>query len=388
MKSKLFIIIAVLVVFLAGFMIGKSSVICQTCAPEDVDLSLLWEAWHELKTNYVDPENIDNEKLVHGAISGMISSLDDPYTIFFDPDATKSFLEGVTGEFEGVGMEIGIRDGQLQVIAPLDGTPADKAGLRAGDKILKVDDLTTIDITIEEAVTIIRGEKGTEVTLTILRDGWDTSREFKIKRGVIKVPALDWELLEDDIALINLYHFSQNSDRTFREIALEILSSPAKKIILDLRNNPGGYLERSQDIAGWFLNKDDVVVIEDFGGDQEDQTYLAKGNSKLIDYPIVILINQGSASASEILASALRDNREIQLIGETSFGKGSVQTLRHLTDGSSLKITVARWLTPNGDHINEKGLDPNISVEISEEDFDEDRDPQLEKAIEIIKTMN
>ncbi|MBU3942724.1 hypothetical protein KKA24_01940, partial [Patescibacteria group bacterium] len=160
------------------------------------------------------------------------------------------------------------------------------------------------------------------------------------------------------------------------------------RIILDLRSNPGGYLERAQDIAGWFLEVNQLVTTEDFGNSEENKEYKARGNSKLIDYPLVILINQGSASASEILAAALRDNRNIQLIGETSYGKGSVQTLRQLSDGSSLKVTVARWLTPKGDHISEKGLTPDVKVELTEEDWLADKDPQLEKALEIIKKID
>lgn len=388
MKNKtLFIVFGLVLVFTVGFFVGRNGVVCKVCAPEDVDFTLLWEAWHEIEENYVDP-NFDYEKMVNGAISGMISSLDDPYTTFFDPDETKKFLEDVGGEFEGVGMEIGIRDDQLQVIAPLEGTPAERAGLLPGDKIIKVDDLSTIDITIEEAVTIIRGPRGSEVVLTIMRKGWENTKEFTIKRDVIKVPSMKWEILEGDVAHIKLYHFSEKSDRDFRTMALELLGSPTRRIILDLRSNPGGYLERAQDIAGWFLEKGQTVVIEDFGAKREKEIYNAKGNSRLLDYPLVILINQGSASASEILAAALRDNRGVKLIGETSFGKGSVQTLRYLSNGSSLKVTVAKWLTPNGDFITGEGLEPDIRVEMTEEDYLEDRDPQLDKALEIIREIN
>jgi len=388
MKNKFVItIIGAILIFLVAFYVGQNSVVCKVCAPEDVDMSLLWEAWYEIEENYVDP-NFDYQKMVYGAISGMIGSLDDPYTTFFDPEEAKSFLEDVSGKFEGIGAEIGIRDDQLQVVAPIEGTPAEKAGLRPGDKIIKIDDTVAVDITIEEAVTLIRGDRGTEVTLTIMRSGWDSTKEFKIKRAIIIVPSIKMELLEDNIAYIKLYHFSENSDRDFSKAALDILNSSAKKIILDLRSNPGGYLERAQDIAGWFLERDKVVVIEDFGAKRDKEYYLANGNSKFTDYPVVVLINEGSASASEILAATLRDNRNIQLIGETSFGKGSVQTLHNLTDGSSLKITIAKWLTPNGNLIADKGLDPDINVEITEDDWTNERDPQLDKAIEIIREMN
>ncbi|MBU2635271.1 S41 family peptidase [Patescibacteria group bacterium] len=385
--KKIVLIVVVFAIFGVGFLVGRNTVVCKFCPPEDLDFSLFWEAWHKIQQEYVNPGDIDIQELIYGSISGMVESIGDPYTIFFNPRDTKKFLEDIGGEFEGIGAEIGIREGQLQIIAPLEGTPAQRAGLRPGDKIIKIDGVSTIDITIEEAVTLIRGAKGTEVILTIVRDEWDSSEDFIIKRAVIEVPSLKWELLEENIAYIKLYHFSEKIDQDFKEIATEILKTPAEKIILDLRNNPGGYLERSQDIAGWFLEKGQVVVIEDFGEKREQEIYKAKGNSKFSDYPLVILINQGSASASEILASALRDNRAIKMIGETSFGKGSVQKLESLRDGSSLKITIANWLTPNGDLITDKGLEPDIKVEMTEQDYEQERDPQLNKAIEIIKEI-
>ncbi len=388
-KSNLiFILVSLIIVFIAGIFVGRASITCPFCPPEDVDFSLMWEAWYQLEENYVNPEDFDYEKMVYGAISGMVEAIEDPYTLFFDPKETDTFLEDVSGRFEGVGMEIGIRDGQLQIISPIEGTPADKAGLRPGDKIVKVDDVLTIDITIEEAVSLIRGPKGTEVVLTILRDEWETTREFRIERAVIEIPSMKWELEDNNIAYIQLYHFSEKSDQDFQNIAVEILNSSAEKIILDLRNNPGGYLERAQDIAGWFLERGQIVVIEDFGTKQEQEIYQSKGNARLVDYPLVVLINQGSASASEILASALRDNRGVKLIGETSYGKGSVQKLQALSNGSSLKITVANWLTPNGELIHDKGLEPDIKVEMTDEDYEQERDPQLDKALEIIKQID
>jgi len=383
--KKIVLIVTVFIIFSVGFLVGKNTVVCKFCPPEDLDFSLFWEAWHKIQQEYVNPGDIDTQNLIYGAISGMVESIGDPYTIFFDPQDTKRFLEDVGGSFEGIGAEIGIRKGQLQIIAPLEGTPAQEVGLRPGDKIIKIDDALTIDITIEEAVTLIRGPKGTEVSLTIARDEWDNSKDFTIKRAVIEVPSLKWELKEENIAYIKLYHFSEKIDQDFKEIAAEILKSPAEKIILDLRGNPGGYLESAQDIAGWFLEKGQVVVIEDFGEEREQEVYKTRGNSKFSNYPLVILINQGSASASEILASALRDNRGIKMIGETSFGKGSVQKLESLRDGSSLKITVAHWLTPKEELIADKGLEPDIKVEMTEEDYEQERDPQLEKALEIIK---
>ena len=391
--STLFFIIAFLIIFGLGIWIGRIQVVCKICPPEEVDFSLFWEAWGEIKEKFVRPEDFNTEEMIYGAISGMAKSLNDPYTVFFDPKEAKEFLEDVSGRFEGIGIEIGIKDGQLRVIAPLEGTPAEKAGIIAGDKIIKINDVLSGDLTIEEAVSLIRGQKGTEVSLMIIREGWDMPKEFKIKRAIIEIPSLKLELFnsegqKDDkgeIAYLKLYHFSEKADSDFSKVALEILKSPAKKIILDLRNNPGGYLEIATNIAGWFLEKEQVVVIEDFNKKQEQIIYKAEGNSKLLGYPLIILINQGSASAAEILASALRDNREVKIIGETSFGKGSVQELESLRGGSSLKITVADWLTPKGARITNVGLEPDIKVEMTEKDYSEEKDPQLEKALEIIK---
>jgi len=354
-------------------------------APEGVDFSLFWEAWHVLEENFVEPEKIDYQKMIYGAISGMIGSLEDPHTVFMTPEDLKIFQEDVAGEFQGVGMEIGIRDDQLTVIAPLEGTPAEKAGLRAGDKIIKIDDKETRELPLDIAVKYIRGPKGTEVTLTIFREGWSEPKEFIIIRDVIEVPSLKRELLEGNIAYIKLYHFTQTARSDFNTAALEILNSPAEKIILDLRNNGGGFLEVARDIAGWFLKKGEVVTTEDTGS-EEEKVYIAEGPSRLLPYPTVVLINEGSASASEILAGALRDNRGIKLIGQDSFGKGSIQELHELTKGG-VKITIARWLTPEGELIADRGLEPDIKVEMTEEDYEQEKDPQLDKAIEVTKEM-
>ena len=384
---SIFLVLVILSSFGLGTYFGKSQ--CKICPPEEIDFSLFWEVYHRLQEKFVDKGKFDIQKMIYGAISGMVKSLGDPYTVFFPPEETKRFEEDVKGVFEGVGMEIGIKKGQLQVIAPLEGTPAQRAGLRSGDKILKINDTETSDLTIDEAVDLIRGPKGTEVTLTIFREEWKKTKEIKLMRDVIEVPSLKREIKEIDgqkIAYIQLYQFSENASFDFRKAAIEILTSPAQKIILDLRNNPGGYLEVAQDITGWFLEKGKIVVIEDFGQGNE-QEYKAQGPGTFSDYKVVILINQGSASASEILAGALRDNRGILLIGEKSFGKGSVQEVEKLEEGSSLKITVAKWLTPKGQLITDVGLEPDIKVEMTEKDYEEEKDPQLDKAIEIIKGM-
>ena len=387
-KSVLFFLIPIiLAVFGTGFWFGKIQTTCEICPPQDVDLSLFWQVWKTLQEKFVDKAKIDTQELIYGAISGMVKSLDDPYTVFLKPEDSKRFIEDVKGSFDGIGVEIDIRNGQLQVVAPLEGTPGQRAGLKPGDIITKINGTSTADMSIEEAVNIIRGPKGTDVALTIFRDEWKETREIKITRDTIEVPSLKWEIKDNNVAYLRLYQFSENAVFDFQNAAIEILNSDAQKIVLDLRGNPGGYLEVAQDIAGWFLKKGEVVVIKDFGQDKEQKLYKAQGNALLLPYPIVVLVNKGSASAAEILAGCLRDDRDIKLIGETSFGKGSVQELEKLKGGSSLKVTIAKWLTPNGELITGKGLEPDIKVEMTEEDYKADKDPQLDRALEIIKTL-
>jgi carboxyl-terminal processing protease len=252
---------------------------------------------------------------------------------------------------------------------------------------LKIDGKDATGMTTSEAVNLIRGPGGTSVTLNILRDGWTGPKDIKIIRGVIKVPSMEWSLKDGNVAYIQISEFGDTLTADFQAAASKILQSPAKKIVLDLRDNPGGYLSAAQNIAGWFLKKGQTVTIEDFGKDKPQQIYKAEGNSDFADYPVVILINQGSASASEILAGTLRDNREVQLIGTKSFGKGSVQIPIDLTGGSLLKITIAHWLTPKGYSISEVGLAPDINVELTNQDLQQQKDPQLDKALEIINTL-
>lgn len=391
-KNKKFIYPVILIIlfagfFAGGFLVGKNDVVCKVCKPEDIDFSLFWEAYNTLSENFVNPEKIDKQKIIYGAIEGMAKSLGDPYTSFFDPEQSKQFSDDLSGYFSGIGAEVGIKKDQLTIVAPLPGTPAEKAGLKPGDIIFKIDSKDSVDMSTEEAVKLIRGQKGTTVTLSIYREGWASTKDFKIIRDTIKVPSMEWKLIEPDIAYVHIFQFDQSLSSDFKKAGMEIINSNAKKIILDLRNNPGGYLELSQEIAGWFLERGQVVTIESFGKDKEDQIYKTNGNANFANYPMAILINSGSASASEILAGALRDNKNIQLIGEKSFGKGSVQQVLSLSNGSSIKITIAKWLTPKGNSISEVGLSPDIKIEITEEDLDAEKDPQLEKALEIIKTI-
>src|SRR3989338_1285568 len=394
MKKKIFrysilIVVIIVVVFTAGFFVGKNQVVCKVCKPETLDFSLFWDAYSKLEEKFIHKEEIDNQKLLYGAISGMTKSLGDPYTDFFDPSQAKAFQQDLLGSFEGIGVEVGIKKEQLTIIAPLSGTPGELAGLKAGDVIVKINNTSAADMAIDQAVSIIRGKKGTPVTLTIFRDGWNATKDFTIIRDTIKINSVKWELKNDTIAYIHIMQFNQSLPDDFKKIALEILSSPAKKIILDLRDDPGGYLEICKEIAGWFLEQGQVLTIEDFGKDRDPIIYKAEGNATFAQYPIVVLINKGSASASEILAGALRDNRNVTLIGEKSFGKGSVQEMIELQDGVSfLKITIAKWLTPKKTLIAEVGLTPDIKIEPTDDEILSKKDVQLEKALEIINNLH
>jgi carboxyl-terminal processing protease len=355
--------------------------------PSNIDFALFWDAYNALQKSFIDPKKMDNKKILYGAIEGMTDSLDDPYTSFFDPEQAKMFEQDLSGSFDGIGVEIGVKKNLLTVIAPLPGTPGEKAGLKPGDIIVKINGKDTSNMTSDDAVRLIRGPKGTDVTLTVFHDGWTSTKDIKIVRDTINVPSMKWSLKNNDVAYIQIYQFNENLDQIFKKTALDIISSPAKKIILDLRSNPGGYLEVCQNISGWFLQNGQTLMVENFGDDRAEKYYKAEGNGALAGYPIVVLIDQGSASASEILAGALRDNRNVQLIGEKSFGKGSVQQVTELKGGSFLKITIAKWLTPKGASISEVGLEPDIKVVMTEKDIQNEKDPQLDKALEIIKTL-
>ncbi len=387
--------VAVVASFAGGFYVGqlygyvapiKGAANLEVGKPEGIDFSLFWDAWRIVQEEYAGPGPLNFQAMVHGAIKGMVQSLGDPYTTFMTPDNAKIFLEDISGSFSGVGMEIGIRDEKLLVIAPLDGTPAAKAGLRPGDHIVQINkDTVTSDLTIDEAVALIRGPEGTTVTLSILREGWTEPRDFAVERAVISIPSLEWEM-RDGVAYVKIFQFSEKLQGDFADLERNVLRG-TDTIVLDLRNNPGGFLHVAVDIAGWFLQRGELVAIEDFGSDIKREEHRARGNARLYNHKVVVLINEGTASASEILAGALRDNRGVLLVGEKSFGKGSVQELKELKDESSLKVTIATWLTPKGNLIADKGLEPDIKVEITDEDFDAGKDPQLDKAIEVLKNL-
>lgn len=356
---------------------------------QSVDLTDFWKAWNALDANYVithASSTLPSAKdRVFGAISGLAASYGDPYTTFFPPTEAKAFADNISGSFAGVGMEIDVKDNILTVIAPLKGTPAERAGIKAGDQIAAIDGKSTDGLSIDAAVSEIRGPIGTTVDLTIIRKG--KPLDIKIVRDTIQVPEIDDGIdATSGVYHIALYEFTANSADLFDQAFARFKSSKLKKLIIDLRGNPGGYLDAAVDIASHFLPEGAPVVTEDFGGKAPNQAHTSLGYD---DTPagtkIVVLIDGGSASASEILAGALQDTHSATLIGTKSFGKGSVQTLMDL-DSGSLKITVARWITPAGHWIMGNGVTPDITVPFTEADATAKKDPQMERAIQFLTT--
>jgi carboxyl-terminal processing protease len=347
------------------------------------DFEPFWKAWKLIDEKYPKASSIEGQERVWGAIKGLIGSLDDPYSVFLTPEETSDFEESINGEFSGVGMEVGIKDKILTVISPLKGTPAEKSGVKSGDKILKIGDIITSDMSVDDAIKLIRGPEGTKIILTLFREGKSKPFEVTITRAKIMIPTIDSSLLDQGIYVISLYNFNAQSSTLFVDHLNKFLNSGSTKLILDLRGNPGGFLTEAVEIASLFLKKGTVIVKEDFGDGIEQKIYRSYGYFHLDPniYKMVILVDEGSASASEILAGALSENNIATLIGQKTYGKGSVQELIAITDETSLKITVAKWLTPNGISISDEGLMPKVKVEIKD---DTSEDDAMKKAIEYI----
>ena len=354
-------------------------------ADNTIDFSLFWSVWDLLKSKYVDAGNLDAKKLYYGAIKGMMQATGDPYTTFLDPSENQKFGEDISGNFEGIGAELGIKSGVLTVIAPLQGTPAEKAGIRSGDKIIKIDGKAAGDMTIEEAVDHIRGKKGTNVVLTIYREGNADTQDITVQRGVISVKSVTLETKDNNIAYIKITRFGDDTSKLFADAIKKAMAQKSRGLVIDLRNNPGGYLETSIDVASKLLPKDKVVVIEESGNKSQKKMY-TRGGDVASGLETVVLINEGSASASEILAGALKNNRtNVTLVGKKSFGKGSVQEFIEMPQGTAAKITVARWLTPDGTQINEQGIKPDKEVDLTNDDYNSNKDPQLDAALQTLK---
>lgn len=361
----------------------------ETKAAEEADLTEFWKVWHLLEEKFIaasSTESVSTEEKIHGAIEGMVAAYGDPYTVFLPPVESAAFAEDISGNFSGIGMEVGLRDGVVTVIAPLPDTPAERAGIISGDIITRIDGVTTEGMRVDEAVKMIRGEKGTEVKLSIYREGELEIREFTVVRDTITIPTVVTEEV-DGTFIIRLYSFNALAEMKMQEALREYVNSGARSMVLDLRGNPGGYLQSAVAIASYFLPTGKVVVREHYGENDEEKLYRSQGRTlrEFAPEELVVLIDGGSASASEILAGALKEHGVAVLIGETTFGKGSVQELVSLPDGSSVKITVARWLTPDGVSISDGGLAPDIKISRSAEQRLADIDPQQEAALRYIK---
>jgi carboxyl-terminal processing protease len=320
---------------------------------------------------------------IYGSIQGLASSFKDPYTVFFPPVEAKMFQDDISGNFEGVGMEIAIKNNQLQVVTPIKDSPAFKAGVKAGDLILKIGTDSTNDMTVEKAVKLIRGKKGTTIKITFLPIGASKTVERSIVRDIINIPTIETSE-KGDVFVIKLYTFTAQSQELFRQGLRKFVMSGKNKLILDLRGNPGGFLDSAWDISSWFLPVGDVVVTEDFGKNRTPNIMRSKGYNVFgKDLKMVILVDQGSASASEIVAGALSQHGIAKLVGTKTFGKGSVQELVSVTDDTSLKVTIARWLTPNGHNLSSGGLVPDYEVTIPS-DQKSGTDPIMDKALQVL----
>jgi carboxyl-terminal processing protease len=355
-----------------------------TYLKKDVSFDLYWDTWNVIKNKYYNKE-VPDTKLFYGSLQGLVASLGDPYSIFMTPTDATQFQDDLKGNFEGIGAEIAVKNNQLIIVSPLDDSPAMKAGLKPKDWILKINGTSTEGMTSNQAVTLIRGQKGTEVILNIYRDGFSEPKDFKIIRDQITVKSLRWEYKNDGrIVWIKVRQFNDDTMPLFDQAITEIATkNNVTGIILDLRSNPGGYLESAIEMAGEWDG--DQVVVSEKNRDGLETFHRAFKAARLGKYKTVVLVNEGSASASEIVSGALKDWKKATLVGKKTFGKGSVQDLNDLKDGSQIKITVAKWFTPNGSTIDEQGIEPDVKVDLTEEDYNKDRDPQLDKALELLR---
>ena len=383
----------IILIFGSGYKLGEYKSRFTSLQPTtynlqpDVNFDLFWETWNKLNERYVDQKKVDKKKMYMGAIKGMVASIEDPYTFFLTPDENKQTKDDLGGKFEGIGAQLGLKDNRIVIISPLKKSPAETAGVRAGDFINKVNDVSTNSWTLSQAVSKIRGPKNTKVKLTLERNSKEI--EVTIVRQQIIVASVE-NSYEKNIAILKVNQFGDNTndewDKAVQDISYKWSKKQIKGLVLDLRDNPGGYLDSSVYLASDFLPLGKLVVKQEatLYGDKE---YRVSRIGSLKDIPMVILINKGSASASEILAGALRDHKRAQLVGEKSFGKGSVQEALDLSQGAGLHVTVAKWVLPNGDWINGKGIEPKIKIvnEIKEGNtISKETDKQLQKAVELL----
>lgn len=352
----------------------------------NIDFKLFWDTWDRLSSQYIDKKALDPNKLFYGAISGMVEAVGDPYTVFLPPEQQKSSKEELNGSFEGVGIQLGFnKDKKLVVVAPLGGTPAQQAGIKPQDIIVEIEDKDTTGMSLPEAVKLIRGPKGTKVSLVIFREGESDTRSITLTRDTIIVKSVEVSYKDTKsakkVAMIKLSRFSERTKHEWEAGVSDILSKNPHALILDVRNNPGGFLEGAVFVASEFLDGGDVVLQENSRG--EKASFKVERDGKLLKQPLIVLINKGSASASEIVAGALQDRKRAKLLGEKSFGKGTIQEAQDLEGGTGIHITVAKWLTPKGGWVTDtQGLEPDVKIEGDKEDAT--KDPQLEKALELL----
>lgn len=392
--KKFLIALLVVAVFILGFRAGEGQLDLPAPlvnfvdrdreeAPREVDWSLLWDSIKLINEKYVN-RPADMQKILYGAIQGVVGALDDPYSVFLPPEDAKDFREELNGSLEGIGAEIAVKHERLTVVAPLEGSPAMRAGIRGGDFIYKVDDEETQGWTIQQGVKKIRGPAGTKVKLTVLHLNDTEPVEVVVTREKIEVKSVESEIREvngSKIGHMKVRRFSEDTAGLLKKAASDFLAGGVKGIVFDVRNNPGGFLDSAIEVASLWVKDGDIVLIQK-SGDGLENIYRATGSARLNGISTIVLMNGGSASASEIVAGALKDHGLAKLIGEKSFGKGSVQELIELDGRSQLKLTIAKWLTPDGHDLNKEGLEPDIKVELKDEDFQNDRDPQLDRALE------
>lgn len=388
----LLVLLAFYAVFLTGYSFGqkgkpigvnvgpKEVTKTEVGKPTAVDFSLFWEAWNKLKEkSVVEP---DAQKMIYGSISGMLSSINDPYTVFFSPEDNKRFKQDIQGEFDGIGIEIVMKNNLPTVVAPLAGSPAEKAGIKAGDIIAEVDGAKAENLGFNDLINKIRGQKGTKVNIKVVREGVQDPMSFDVERDTITVKSVEWQaknIGDKKYSIVKISQFGDDTDSLFEQYVNEVVKDKPDGIIIDLRNNPGGYLESAVNLSSYFLDGGTVVSEQDRTGQKKDYKVIKK--DRLKNFETVVLVNNGSASASEIFSGALQDRQAAKIIGEKTFGKGSVQELIELSDGSAVKITVAKWLTPNGRAINGEGIMPDITIKEGDSG-----DAQLDRALEFLKS--
>lgn len=351
-----------------------------------VDMDLFWKVWKELEDKYVDLEVIEEDTMVYGSIKGLVDSLEDPYTVFMTPEESTEFTSGLDGTLKGIGAELTVEDKNLVIISPLRGSPAEKAGLLPRDIILAINGELASDMTLVDAISKIRGEVGTSVTLTIIRKNVKEPFDVSIVRDNIEIESVTVEKLDDDIVYLGVNRFNDKTNEEFSNAISEMLLDEPKGLIVDLRFNGGGYLDIAVELLSYLTpSNTPAVVIKERG--KKDDTKLTNGKPKLLNTPLVVIVNDSSASASEIVAGAIQDHKRGVVLGTKTFGKGSVQEVEKFSDGSSLRLTIAKWFTPNGRTINKTGLMPDIIVEITDEDIDNKYDRQKEEAVEYLKNL-